>query len=1236
MTNVNVMNQHLNNKRFIEALKSHEGNAMAYCLRFVPIGDATFQVLLDTTMAEVTPMTRHYLREGVVFQNLVKRQIVAKRGLVDYCTVDVGLLAESRSDMHRKMAADIVCATEFFVGNAKKDEIAKVVINVEGTYYVVSEGFDDAMMYPRIKKGELFDNQHNLRGGWTRFKGNKIFSASQGRKNSLSFFGDDKKFDAVLDEATYGESTKSYDGEFATAKQIADKTTRIGSKSTRMGAMDTPVYNYLIAIEKDDSCDGAGLCSAHLIAEHVSKELNVTHDEKLEESCMGYILQQRPATIKGASMVVEEQFMQEVAKDHKIYTVNLSNMTAEEEAMLDALLDKRFSKKFSKCKKTMLNGYTAVGIVSSCLRGWDIYGDTNFFKDSWDYARLSGINVLNVAHFDGNYMSANTSGQMIKLFMRAVADCPAIKAEADRVMKHIIDSNIKENASLNAVPQSFDGTGMLDLSYDAGVYMLLNPATYAKNPSIVLSMVKQKSNAFNNMFNRDRFQIPGHSGMISAGVDHWIKKNSVLKVKKDGDGRDVIEVFDPVANRYYDDNGIQDRVSIAVKYPCMGTREFVIVEYITEEEYISRVMDMDISAKKKSLIIRAVRRFKEGGVMIPSDLRAVAWFAAGSDEDGDKFTFLFISIDGMDIPTIILKSGLKPRAVVIGTPNNETTQKERMTKEVFGSYAAWRILGGNKSVGVVTNSFKVLTEGLSQDLSNPDVLKFYSDLLFILGDRKKGNGEYKSVVNRYVEANGVEVCETADTAMEDFLNAIRGVKLDEKNVRAILEDLDVLARHCQELTIDAQKKFYNVFCAWMDKMKNYSLVSLKCGIDIDVKYNAKNDKFEAKFLDTKGYILNDDSTVISKGDNVISITNDFGITKYFLTDMFAEYRVYAANAAMAAMSGLVDILNQSYYDYRDSKAERDMIASRVSYKINREAIAIMERQLIRYIWTADKMFAAETVAMNEALQDQAYFMPKNTKEKAKREIRQSINAKYAELLGYINNELRAWYTEYGISAIDAVTYVDSHFQNSTSVKVLKEERFALMAKSADNANFEKKLSKYVGECLVNADGDAIVDQVTVWNGNLMIFPYYGAEPETDIMDGKYSVEVRNDGVYLTRPYTDFVEIPEVDDTVRTLNQFVTSHDEADRLDRKLVVGEEYTVKVTRNHEYFLVNSNGENVTRLFFGRDEKNIPGVNSSERVVRAKRYLNFTGKLVAKAVNTTNSPTSSEYFNYIIVLKK
>ena len=76
---------------------------------------------------------------------------------------------------------------------------------------------------------------------------------------------------------------------------------------------------------------------------------------------------------------------------------------------------------------------------------------------------------------------------------------------------------------------------------------------------------------------------------------------------------------------------------------------------------------------------------------------------------------------------------------------------------------------------------------------------------------------------------------------------------------------------------------------------------------------------------------------------------------------------------------------------------------------------------------------------------------------------------------------------------------------------------------------------------------------------------------------------------------------------------------------------------SRNKKYSLVDVAGNVIAPMTFGGNSKEDMVGGEYAYKVYGKRYANFSGKLVAKIVNTTaKEHNNKKLFNYIIVLEK
>lgn len=1233
----NNMNKHINNESEIYAMKDHSGNALAYCVRIIPTDNVgNVYAILDTTMAEINPLTRNYLQNLVKFQNLAKREMITKRGFVGYAALDVSAMASSPYTDVRAAGAAIM-QEEIWIGDYKGETVVALTIDAD-TLQIISSKPEKSGNKVFIKKSVAVNADGTLKDNWVRYNSFKNYGASKGRKNLADMYSEDTDFETMLNDATYGEWVfKKH--QMLTGKEIADATVRLGSKSTRMGMMDVIVNNILIILDKDNNRDGAGLMSDTLAKK-------------------GYLLQVRPYTGKGAVLVVAQEAIDETVRDLKIAVFDRHNMTAEEIKDVQCVLDKPSAKKnkFSADDFKAKYNCDAVLLQGDASKSIEVIGDLNFFKDAWTFTLDSGVNVLNVAHFDGNFMSANTSGQMLKVVMRAIHDSgdDNFKVESAAIINDIIKATIDDIMDLSSQGQHFTGAEMIDLSYEQGAFLMLNNTSWKKRPEIFRNVLTQKLDALKNTINRDRYVVPGHSAMISIATEYYVTngKHCVLNVLKDADGNfEGVEVFDPVANRWNEQEGITgaDADGISIKYPAMGTREFARLVFITEDEYINRVANLPISIEKQAAIIDAIENLKEGAMLIPAGLEAQAMVSAGEDLDGDKMSVFLPTATGKDVATIVKKSCLKSRAVDIDTKNAGTGLAREFNNDAWIWYAGINIIAGNKSVGVVTNTFRVFTEGLLVDMT-AKVVDFYTGLFAMLGN-KNGKGKYKSVITEDIkeyskgasDVDDVKVFKAVSDAMQKCLENIKNCVMTEENILAILEDMDVLGRAIQEMTIDAQKKFYSVFSKWMDKIRSYTVASLRYGFEFYMNKISEKDEtpcYEIDFCENEAYEMKNDTIVIRDNAEIIEHVNDKGeVVSFALVEAFSKHRLFAANYAKEVLSNAVEELNDSYIEDANAELDKKTMAARIARTINTKALFKINEAL-KMVCTADTMYrdsiaaigaVANTFCMNGKLQD-----------KMDREIRKSVKAEYANIIAFINNELRRIALENNINGEDMAALIDNSVKQKSSItnKVLKEERFLYMAKNSDVPVFEKKLNKLVGETLVNHG----VEEVTVWNNAIMMFNIYGEDPIVNVMDGEYEVDDRGeDGVFITRAISDFIEVPAVDMDIRTVSKYIKNNEAlANQLDKALIEGAEYTIKCydSRNQKFRLENSNGDVVVDDMYFGSGKALPSCdNAKEKSVLVEDYKNFTGKLVMKHVNLSarkSEITGETYYNYIIALKK
>ena len=421
-------------------------------------------------------------------------------------------------------------------------------------------------------------------------------------------------------------------------------------------------------------------------------------------------------------------------------------------------------------------------------------------------------------------------------------------------------------------------------------------------------------------------------------------------------------------------------------------------------------------------------------------------------------------------------------------------------------------------------------------------------------------------------------------------------------------------------------------CKLMDRITNFSILPLKYNINMEMKYDSKNKGYYMTFLANDGYVCHNDRHHISTSVQVIEEVTEFGVN-YTLTDKFSTYRVYAANSIMDGFVSAIENLNDVISDYISDADVREAEIAMLKMRINNGALHQMDN-IVKSVYTLDKMMSDSEESLKNELKKEANSLSVNMQKKLAQEIRKAIKAQYANDITYINNELRACYNAWKISPEDAVKFVDSKVKSSVASKVLKEERFIAMSKNSDTPNFTKKISKSIGEALIQRG----LNTVTACNGALMIFNIYGEDPVVNVIDGDYDVVFDGNDYFLSRPYADFVEIPAFNNKIRMISQFVKTKEQADALDAALVAGEEYVVKKDgKNHKFFLADASGNKIVELYFGKNDK-IDGMKWKENTLLSNRYVNVPGKLIGKSINLSAraDENGNIRYNYIIAMEE
>lgn len=1012
---------------------------------------------------------------------------------------------------------------------------------------------------------------------------------SQGRKSQMSCYENTtielrQKYRRALAEATIGESEINR-GRKVDPKGLTDINNRQSSKATAMG-MQTwqkcSVDEYAILFKQDDNTDGAFKWASSCIARNLMVVRNVEWDkltdeqrERAMESVYGYLIQSRPYTIKGAGLVIaDEDIRLLLERAGKVLVINPNTASDELREELNTMLSKagrgEADVKLGKPETFVghfkgVNGVVVTrsmdvapdGVVCTFNQIHDVYpgflADLNAVKDCFDVRKVDGINVLQVAAEDPmtDFRNAHTSAQLLKCFLRAMKECPSIPDEdktkfrrfCAEAMLRVIRRQVEEDCDYSAKPKKF-GSEMIDTSYVAGVARDLNPESLECIPGLFRGVMEDVKKRLEKTINFDRYSVAGHVAMLTCDFAYELVGESVLTMTKD-----YVEVIDPVWDRYARETGRDDDLCIGIKHPSMGTQEFLKIVVVPIKEVLRRIF---VLQKKLGFSDYVAWRLcfhyvhlKEGLAVLPSRLAKIAMIAAGLDLDGDEMIVLFceavkLSIKGasedeilehvFDIVLAMWESGLPMKAVKIvpgGTPDkSEMVVDDASYIRIMKKF----LMMGNKGVGQVTNSHRVLDELLLVDTHAEDAR---SKIGFFYALDEKVFGFTRGHGHDYVP----QVAETEDGEIRflsinrtkaDIVDAIKeaaaGVRTSYKNCLALHNDLDVLGRHVQELTIDSQKKFFKVVADYIDTMKGFTILPLFAHLGFDLNLGDTSENSSLQLETNSCYSLNEENKVVFKPVTVIK--NRSGKKTSVLADAFADFRAEAFNYAFGKLDAMRTTYVESLNCGDDLEAEFEGVAKRLK---NENVCRI--QHAIKMVRTANSLYRKY---MDALMRTYVYGNDVSALERdlLTDDVRNEVNRVYGDMMANIDNEVRRIAALAGVTnPSDIVTIAaggNTNAKDGTSLvvggllgKLLKPETVYYLAERSDTPVVTREYHGKKAEAILD-----YVDSDKVWVADGFIG---STDIKTDLMDGTYSIDADDEGnVTLERPITDFIDVPSAD------------------------------------------------------------------------------------------------------------
>lgn len=1020
-----------------------------------------------------------------------------------------------------------------------------------------------------------------------------IFSTSQGRKDDVTFFScrdkaEEKFFEEAMDYATFGEysTRKNHKGE-VDKSVLVDALTRLSSHTTGMGSTlshGVCLDSITVLFHKDDNIDGLGYMRASAAGRVACQVTGAKIEEvggRNAARLLGSQLQVRPVTCKATAQVASDAYCDMYESKYNILVIKAYEKILKKQRLhLNRILIKNASGDTSAFK-----GYDGVRIVYSKTadhtRG-DLIAERNFVKDAWDYNCKTGLNVLLAAHFDGRYDDIYTSGQMLKIFAAlAKKNGPEAVAKFNEICKGLVDNAILQTTDWDEIASRANGHAgfeEVDTSYTAGLVRNLKKDELFRYPFLMPSVIDDAANVLSRYAQLNRYPICGHTGMFSidptyallySGLDSD-KIEELAKAGKLGivrQGNNFMEVYDPVANEFFDKTGAseEERIGFLLKYPCMGTCETGVIRYLSDDIIIDRLCALaDNGVSDDTILALAVEfaNLKEGSVFLPAYLEGIGDIWAGSDRDGDKGAFVFHVPGEEDLTWFLVNYGFKSIAVNIGKPSaGDLSYEGGIDSTAFNNGFIIMSQLGNEKVGPTTNSVTILLHPLMKEFTTKErdiYCTVFNDAFEVGSGIKKGESaiDYVSHIEYAKDIFGNNMAKTAGDATKLFYDALANMEKfnasDESwnKLLDVLHDVDVLGRHCQELIIDAAKKFYEVYTPFVAQIsRSMTLTNMKFACEISADWKSSNPVY-ALHTGVKPAHIN--HAVISGGriigeeewdsmDGVISQKPIALVSEYtnksgehhiqtVIPDFMAPIRAYAVEQSIKALNAMVA-------DYFEAKSAYDNVRTQLANNGAMAKLSINSKEaktaidtMIEQARTAVRAYYDRKEALNleydfESLSETEVIDADTT-------IRQTLHAEFDELMSSIDNMFRIIMEKHniGVETLMDVIFASEKTENAFAGKILKAEtaRAILKGVNASERLYTPMEDKSILEKAI-AGGVVKVSDGKVYGYNKDKKSYFCVKNVyANVADGAYQAAVVDGEPSVVRPITDFITVPEAD------------------------------------------------------------------------------------------------------------
>lgn len=685
----------------------------------------------------------------------------------------------------------------------------------------------------------------------------------------------------IITSGMYTELRQSGKVAFAKAVKANARLSQILAPSKDLGSCG----NYAIIMDKDglDAFDGS--TPINVISGWADKVTKGFGSVKfMVEAFCGKVAQIRPLGVKGAGVLVTNEFITTLVNGFVKVTFIRSKITPDIQAKLSRAFSNLENSEFAPHWIRLFEGELQKAVILKDKTGKKLMSWVKF--DATDKAIETELMNSFANKGMGKFMprKATISGRIYNDVIR-LAYVVEITDEPGKEVEFVTDLNsfkapvdFTVAARMIALDVSKESSGKTKLSMQMLSTLLLVKGGLEYIEKTMLSNIKQSHDELIadkgdapkiEDFTQDKFflggamqtglkhfvlnhDIPAYKSMVQNWVNGQISSIQKLNIYVDGmferltadwsvllAGVEIIgenECFSGAANKQ--SGSLVDRLVAVFRSPKMGFREFGMFKTLSLGEVKQRIDEKVVNKETAKVLKFWFAHIQPGTLVLPAGAgvsEKVKDLLGGADFDFDGVCTVW------DAEFVNMIKNIAPMVVSVIKPKSDN--KDEFSVGHFND--SWKMFlqqcfNGNVSIGEWTNMNQLVQL-----------------LLFVPFDIAKKLIKREFVANNYIKTyvspikaakesalkNGT-VVEITTELTEEIVNAIRNCKLDTKEeLTDIIEDLNIVLRGFQERTIDASKTADKIKPLF-NLLKNVTLMCIYDKVNVAINWNEATVKAE--------------------------------------------------------------------------------------------------------------------------------------------------------------------------------------------------------------------------------------------------------------------------------------------------------------------------------------------------------------------------------------------------------